>query len=74
MKDYCPDPERYGRPIKPLERSAPEMPMERLLEATAPAQTPAPALPFDPETDMSVGGWLAEAVDWVLDKIEWVFG
>ena len=35
---------------------------------------PPPAFPFDPETDMSVGGWLAEAVDWVLDKIEWVFG
>lgn len=70
MKNYCPDPERYGRPIKPLERSAPEMPIERLLEATAPA----PAFPSDPETDMSVGGWLAEAVDWVLDKIEWVFG
>ncbi|XP_066394954.1 beta-amylase-like [Miscanthus floridulus] len=67
--DYCPDPERYGRPIKPLERSAPETPIERLLEATAPA----PAFPFDPERDMSVGGWLAEAVDWVLDKIEWVF-
>ena len=69
MKDYCPDPKRYGRPIKPLERSAPETPIERQLEATAPA----PAFPFDPERDMSVGGWLAEAVDWVLDKIEWVF-
>lgn len=44
--------------------------MERLLEATAPA----PAFPFDPETDMSVGGGLAEAVDWVLDKIAWLFG
>jgi beta-amylase len=70
MKDYCPDADRYGRPLKPLERSAPEMPMERLLEATAPA----PAFPFDPETDMSVGGGLAEAVDWVLDKIAWLFG
>lgn len=68
--DYCPDPARYGRPIRPLERSAPEIPMERLLEATAPA----PAFPFDPETDMSVGGGLAEAVDWVLDKIQWIFG
>ncbi|WVZ66210.1 hypothetical protein U9M48_015467 [Paspalum notatum var. saurae] len=69
--DHCPDPARYGRPIRPLERSAPEIPMERLLEATAPA----PAFPFDAETDMSVGGGLAEAVDWVLDKIAWiVFG
>jgi len=74
MKDLCADPDRYGRPIKPLETSAPEMSIERLLEATAPAPAPAPAFPFDPETDMSVGGWLAEAVDWVLDKIEWVFG
>ncbi|TKW35150.1 hypothetical protein SEVIR_2G353000v4 [Setaria viridis] len=68
--DYCPDPARYGRPMRPLERSSPEIPMERLLEATAPA----PALPFDPETDMSVGGGLAEAIDWVLGKIEWIFG
>ncbi|CAL5072298.1 unnamed protein product [Urochloa decumbens] len=68
--DYCPDPARYGRPIRPLERSAPEIPMERLLEATAPA----PAFPFDAETDMSVGGGLAEAIDWVIGKIEWLFG
>ena len=44
--------------------------MERLLEATAPA----PAFPFDAETDMSVGGGLAEAIDWVIGKIEWVLG
>ncbi|CAN6211887.1 unnamed protein product [Urochloa humidicola] len=68
--DYCADPARYGRPIKPLERSAPEIPMERLLEAAAPA----PAFPFDAETDMSVGGGLAEAIDWVIGKIEWLFG
>ncbi|RLN35861.1 beta-amylase-like [Panicum miliaceum] len=68
--DYCPDPARYGRPMRPLERSAPEIPMERLMEATAPA----PAFPFDAETDMSVGGGLAEAIDWVIDKIEWIFG
>ncbi|KAL6656702.1 hypothetical protein ACP70R_004482 [Stipagrostis hirtigluma subsp. patula] len=68
--DHCPDPARYGRPIKPLQRSGPEIPVERLLEATAPA----PPLPFDTETDMSVGGGLAEAIDWVLDKIERIFG
>jgi len=56
--------------MRPLERSAPEIPMERLLEATAPA----PAFPFDAETDMSVGGGLAEAIDWVIGKIEWIFG
>lgn len=44
--------------------------MERLLEATAPA----PAFPFEPETEMSVGGGFAEAIDWVLRKLEWIFG
>ncbi|XP_062187614.1 beta-amylase-like [Phragmites australis] len=68
-QEYCPDPDRYGRPIRPLERSAPEIPMDRLRESAAPA----PPFPFDPETDMSVGGGLAEAVDWVVDKIEWLF-
>lgn len=45
--------------------------MERLLDATVPA----PAFPFDTETDMSVGGGLAEIIDWVIDKIQWmIFG
>ncbi|CAO1941724.1 unnamed protein product [Urochloa humidicola] len=70
LVNYCADPARYGRPIRPLERSAPQIPMERLLEATAPA----PAFPFDAETDMSIGGGLAEAIDWVIGKIEWLFG
>jgi beta-amylase len=69
LQDYCPDPARYGRPIRPLERSSPEIPMDRLLEATAPE----PPFPFDSETDMSVGGELAEAIDWLLDKIGWIF-
>ncbi|KAK3127285.1 hypothetical protein QOZ80_7AG0570980 [Eleusine coracana subsp. coracana] len=69
-QDYCADPARYGRPIRPLERSSPEIPMDRLLEA---APAPEAPFPFDPETDMSVGGGLAEAVDWVLDKIAWIF-
>jgi beta-amylase len=43
--------------------------MDRLLEATAPE----PPFPFDSETDMSVGGELAEAIDWLLDKIGWIF-
>ncbi|KAG8080225.1 hypothetical protein GUJ93_ZPchr0007g3248 [Zizania palustris] len=67
-QDYCPDPARYGRPMRPLERSRPEVPVERLLEATAPE----PPYPFDGETDMSVGGGLAELTDWVFDKIEWI--
>ncbi|KAL5197973.1 hypothetical protein ABZP36_001485 [Zizania latifolia] len=68
QQDYCPDPARYGRPMRPLERSRPEVPVERLLEATAPE----PQYPFDDETDMSVGGGLAELTDWVFDKIEWI--
>jgi hypothetical protein len=44
--------------------------MDRLLEATSPE---AP-YPFEAETDMSVGGDLAELIDWAFDKIEWIFG
>uniref|UniRef100_A0ACD5UML4 Uncharacterized protein n=1 Tax=Avena sativa TaxID=4498 RepID=A0ACD5UML4_AVESA len=69
-QDYCPDPAQYLRPLKPLERSRPAIPMDRLLEATSPE---AP-YPFEPETDMSVGGDLAQIIDWVFDKIEWIFG
>lgn len=69
-QDYCPDPARYLRPLKPLERSRPAMPVDKLLEATSPE---AP-YPFDPETDMTVGGDLAEFIDWVFEKVEWVFG
>lgn len=46
------------------------MPVDKLLEATSPE---AP-YPFDPETDMTVGGDLAEFIDWVFEKVEWVFG
>ncbi|KAK1679918.1 hypothetical protein QYE76_040766 [Lolium multiflorum] len=69
-QEYCPDPAQYFRPLKPLERSRPAIPMDRLLEATSPA---AP-YPFEAETDMSVGGDLAELIDWVFDKVEWIFG
>lgn len=68
-QDCCPDPARYGRPMRPLERSGPEVAIERLLDATAPE----PPYPFAGETDMSVGGGLAELIDWVFDKVEWIF-
>ncbi|XP_052161186.1 beta-amylase-like [Oryza glaberrima] len=68
-QDCCPDTARYGRPMRPLERSGPEVAIERLLDATAPE----PPYPFDGETDMSVGGGLAELIDWVFDKVEWIF-
>ncbi|KAL6871501.1 hypothetical protein ACP4OV_014330 [Aristida adscensionis] len=68
--DHCPDPARYGRAVKPLKRSGPAIPVDRLLEVTVPA----PPFPFDSEPDMSVGGSLAEAVDWVLGKIRWILG
>lgn len=69
-QDYCRDPAQYLRPPKPLERSGPAIPMDQLLEATSP-EVP---YPFEPETDMSVGGDLAELMDWMFDKIEWIFG
>ncbi|VAH29300.1 unnamed protein product [Triticum turgidum subsp. durum] len=68
--DYCADPAQYHRPLKPLERSRPAVPMDQLLDATSPEEP----YPFDPETDMSVGGDLAELIDWAFDKIEWIFG
>ena len=69
FQDYCADPAQYHRPLKPLERSRPAVPMDRLLDVT----TPEAPYPFDPETDMSVGGDLAELIDRVFDKIEWIF-
>uniref|UniRef100_A0A0E0LLU2 Beta-amylase n=1 Tax=Oryza punctata TaxID=4537 RepID=A0A0E0LLU2_ORYPU len=68
-QDCCSDPARYGRPMRPLERSGPEVAIERLLDATAPE----PPYQFDGETDMSVGGGLAELIDWVFHKVEWIF-
>ncbi|XP_041005431.1 beta-amylase-like [Juglans microcarpa x Juglans regia] len=60
-QDYCPDQGKYNHHIGPLERSKPEMTIEDLLEATEPMEP----FPWDKETDMSVGGALAN----LLDKI-----
>ncbi|XP_073108432.1 beta-amylase [Elaeis guineensis] len=64
-QDYCPDPSKYFKPIKPMERSKPKIPIEVILEATEPMKP----FPFDPVTDMSVGGDFADFVDDIFNKI-----
>ncbi|KAF6166229.1 hypothetical protein GIB67_031013 [Kingdonia uniflora] len=68
-QDYCPDPNNYFHPVGPLERSKPTIPIEDLMEATKSMEP----FPFDPETDMSVGGAFAEWLDSVRDKIASIF-
>nr|CAD1819280.1 unnamed protein product [Ananas comosus var. bracteatus] len=51
--------------IKPLERSKPQIPIEKILEASEMLKP----YPFDPETDMSVGGDIADFIDGKFDKI-----
>ncbi|XP_058072885.1 beta-amylase isoform X2 [Magnolia sinica] len=68
-QDYCPDPQKYYDPLVPLERSKPKIPIEVILEATKPEKP----FPFDPETDMSVGGNFADWLDNVIDKISSIF-
>ncbi|KAA8526472.1 hypothetical protein F0562_008325 [Nyssa sinensis] len=68
-QDYCPDPWKYNSPIVPLQRSKPKIPIEYLLEATEPLKP----FPFDKETDMSVGGALADFLDNLTDKITSIF-
>lgn len=65
FQDYCPDPSKYFKPIKPMERSKPKIPIEDILEATEPMEP----FPFDPVTDMSVGGDFADFVDELFNKI-----
>ncbi|KAG9454245.1 hypothetical protein H6P81_007149 [Aristolochia fimbriata] len=67
---YCPDPQKYYNAITPLERSKPKMSIEEILEATKPEKP----FPWDPETDMSVGGNLAELIDGITGKIKSIFG
>lgn len=59
MQDYCPDPQKYNHHVVPLERSKPKISIEDLLEATKPEEP----FPWDKETDMSVGGGLANLID-----------
>lgn len=54
--DFCPDPRRYNNGVNALERSKPKIPIHDLLKATKQIEP----LPFDEETDMSVGGAFAD--------------
>ncbi|KAL1059759.1 hypothetical protein V6Z11_1Z009900 [Gossypium hirsutum] len=51
-QEYCSDPAKYGKELKPLKRSKPKIPIEDLLDAT----TPMKPFPWDEETDMKVDG------------------
>ncbi|KAK9285410.1 hypothetical protein L1049_024602 [Liquidambar formosana] len=68
-QDYCPDPQKYNIQVVPLERSKPKIPIEDLLEATKPMSP----FPFDKETDMSVGGALADLFANLVEKITSLF-
>ncbi|KAJ4980595.1 hypothetical protein NE237_031432 [Protea cynaroides] len=68
-QDYYPDPDKYYNPIVPLQRSKPEIPNEKLLEATEPIKP----FPFDAETDMSVDGGFADFLDNIIEKIFSIF-
>ncbi|KAI3457248.1 hypothetical protein Pfo_013911 [Paulownia fortunei] len=50
--------------LAPLQRSKPKIPVDELLEATKPIKP----FPWDKETDMSVGGALADYLDYLLNK------
>ncbi|XP_020256513.1 beta-amylase-like isoform X1 [Asparagus officinalis] len=62
-QDYCPDPEKYFNPMKPVERSKPEMSLENILEATKPIEP----FPFDADRNMTVGGDLDDFADFMHD-------
>ncbi|GAB2242603.1 hypothetical protein Droror1_Dr00019378 [Drosera rotundifolia] len=68
-QEYCSDPEKYQGHVLPLEPSKPKIPIEELLEATKPVQP----FPFDDETDMSVGGALADLIDNLIHIFTFVF-
>lgn len=67
-QNYCPDLRKYGK-VVPLERSKPEVQIEDLLKASETIQP----FPFDKETDMSVGGPLADYWDYLVKKIASIF-
>lgn len=68
-QDFCEDPRKYNNHVGPLGRSKPRIPIEDLLEATEPMEP----YPFDKETDMSVGGALADLLDNLIAKITTIF-
>ncbi|XP_030462329.1 beta-amylase isoform X2 [Syzygium oleosum] len=64
-QDHCADSRKYGQCLDPLERSNPELSIQDLLEATEPMKP----FPWDKETDMGVGGALADFSDKFIEKI-----
>ncbi|KAI8011500.1 Beta-amylase [Camellia lanceoleosa] len=68
-QDFCEDSRKYNNHVGPLERSKPRIPIEDLLEATEPMEP----YPFDKETDMNVGGALADLLDNLIAKITSIF-
>lgn len=68
-QEYCADSEKYNGRIDPLERSKPAIPIQELLEATKPVEP----FPFDEETDMSIGGFLADLIDNLIERIASTF-
>lgn len=69
MQEYCADSEKYNGRIDLLERSKPAIPIQELLEATKPVEP----FPFDEETDMSIGGFLADLIDNLIERIASTF-
>ncbi|KAK9155897.1 hypothetical protein Sjap_003377 [Stephania japonica] len=67
--DYCSNPDKYYKPIVPLERSKPEISIEEILKATEPAEL----YPFDPETDMPIEVTVGGMLFTVINKITSLF-
>ncbi|KAK9133588.1 hypothetical protein Scep_013116 [Stephania cephalantha] len=67
--DYCPNPDKYFKPIVPLERSKPDISLEEILKATEPVEL----YPFDPETDMPVEDTIDGILFTLIKKITSLF-
>ncbi|KAK9151929.1 hypothetical protein Syun_010238 [Stephania yunnanensis] len=67
--DYCPNPDKYFKPIVPLERSKPDISIEEILKATEPVEL----YPFDPETDMPVEDTIYGILSTLIKKITSLF-
>ncbi|WOL04907.1 beta-amylase-like isoform X4 [Canna indica] len=68
-QDYCQDPWKFFKPITPLERSKAAMSIDEILDATEPMEP----FPFNPRTDMSVGGIFADIVDEISYRVTSLF-
>lgn len=59
VKDYCPDPWMYFKPITSIKRSKPAM----SIDAISDAKEPEKPYPFNDKPDLSVGGAFADIAD-----------